>query len=91
MIFVKNLDLARLLPDRETEDEQRKLRHYRMTPAHPNLGICVSSNVKLQPEAGGLMLTESDPNGDQGGDVDVVGLFIAFPGGETSDGFDLYH
>lgn len=37
------------------------------------------------------MLTEGDPNSDQGGDVDLVGLFIAFPGGETSDGFDLYH
>lgn len=36
------------------------------------------------------MLTEGDSDGDQCGDVDFVGLFIAFPGSETSDGFDLY-
>lgn len=58
VIFIENLNLARLLPDRETEDEQRELGQ------------------------------EGDPNSDQGGDVDLVGLFIAFPGGETSDGFD---
>jgi hypothetical protein len=36
------------------------------------------------------LLTESDPDCDQSGDIDLVGLVIALSSSEASDRFDLY-
>lgn len=38
----------------------------------------------------GCAHTEGDPHGDQGGDVDLVGLVVALPRGQASDGLDLH-
>lgn len=88
MILVQNLDLAGILPDRIAEEEEAEFGCCQVQASYlvRHCAICL-----IFGDWEGGVLTESDTNSHQSGNMQLVRVILAIPPrSDRSDGFDLF-